>query len=342
MRLAGCIVTLENGQKRVLKGLVLPEDLPPKRKPAKTRAAAAAAPEKPGAQAPATTPDGAGKPPAPAAPPEPTFDQRFEKPWTSRSTGQHASPEAEHAKKTGFSTAIIENLAVIRTGIVRNALAKRFDLAFDLAAYLLIMDTEIRIYGNRPADVRLALTSLRPTGRSQDDDFATSNPGEALYEKPSGEWMSLDDEVNRWDAFRALPDPEKQRLFAQAVAGSLYNQVANQHRPVPAGERLIELLDIDFAAAVRPTEKYFWRRLTRAHMLDIAETVVGKEWAKARRNHKKGALAADMATVFGADPQGRAALDPETRDRIEQWAMPGFVPGDTSANDTAPAKANDR
>ena len=59
-------------------------------------------------------------------------------------------------------------------------------------------------------------------------------------------------------------------------------------------------------------------------MLEIAEAVVGAEWAKARRNHKKGQLAADMAAVFGDDPQGRAALDAEARERVEQWAMPGF------------------
>ena len=35
-----------------------------------------------------------------------------------------------------------------------------------------------------------------------------------------------------------------------------------------------------------------------------------------------------MAAVFGDDPQGRAALDPEARERIEHWTMPGFKPWD--------------
>ena len=106
------------------------------------------------------------------------------------------------------------------------------------------------------------------------------------------------------------------------------NQAANQHRVIGTAERLVELLDIDFAAAVRPSERYFWKRLTRDRLLETAESVVGKEWAKARRAHKKAALAADMATVFGEDPQGRAALDPEARERVEQWVMPGFKPWD--------------
>ena len=33
-----------------------------------------------------------------------------------------------------------------------------------------------------------------------------------------------------------------------------------------------------------------------------------------------------MAAIFGPDPQGRAGLDAETRDRVEQWVMPGFTP----------------
>ena len=258
----------------------------------------------------------------PAAP-TPTFDERFEEPWTTRTTRNHRSPEAAHAKAAGLSTAVIDDLAAIRTGIVRAALARRFDVAFDLAAYLLVMDTSTR-GTERPADIRLVRTGLRPMSRNGDSDFAAANPGEKLDSPPAGAWMKLGDDLKRFDAFRVLPDAEKHDLFARAVSAALYNQAANQHRALPIGERVVELLDIDFARAVRPTEKYFWKRLTRGRMLEIAETVVGKEWARARRNHKKGQLAADMAAVFGDDPQGRAALDAEARERVEQWTMPGF------------------
>ena len=329
MRIAGCIVTLKGPRADVITGLVLPGDVPAKpKKTAKKKAADAPA------DAPADTPDADGAKPAdgatkpagggdePAAP-APSFDERFEKPWTTSMTRNHQSPEAKHAKVAGLSAAVIDDLAAIRTGIVRAALARRFDLAFDLAAYLLVMDTSTR-GTERPADIRLVRTSLRPIGRSSENDFADANPGERLESPPAGQWMKLGDDLKRFDAFRALPDAEKHDLFARAVSAALYNQAANQHRPLPIGERVVELLDIDFARAVRPTEKYFWKRLTRARMLEIAEAVVGKEWAKARRGHKKGQLAADMAAVFGDDPQGRTALDAEARERVEQWTMPGF------------------
>ena len=318
MRIAGCIVTLKGARADVITGLVLPEDVPPKPKKTARKKDAADVPPNGPAAAGAKPADG-GEEPAPA----PSFDERFEEPWTTRSTRNHQSPEAAHAKAAGLSTAVIDDLAAIRTGIVRAALAKRFDVAFDLAAYLLVMDTSTR-GTERPADIRLVRTSLRPMGRNGDSDFAAASPGEKLDSPPTGQWMKLGDDLKRFDAFRALPDAEKQDLFARAVSAALHNQAANQHRALPIGERVVELLDIDFARAVRPTEKYFWKRLTRTRMLEIAEAVVGTEWAKARRKHKKGQLAADMAAVFGDDPQGRAALDAEARERVEQWAMPGF------------------
>ena len=341
LRIAGCIVTLKGARADVITGLVLPEDVPPK--PKKTaRKKVADAP----ADAPADTPDPDGaKPTDDAKPadgaksadggseptaPAPAFDERFQEPWATRTTRNHQSPEAKHAKAAGLSAAVIDDLAAIRTGVVRPALAKRFDVAFDLAAYLLVMDASKR-GAERPADIRLVRTSLRPTNRNTENDFADANPGEKLHEPPSGPWMKLGNDLKRFDAFRALPDREKQDLFARAVSAALHNQAANQHRALPIGERVVELLDIDFAKAVRPTEKYFWKRLTRGRMLEIAETVVGKEWAKARRGHKKGQLAADMAAVFGEDPQGRAALDAEARERVEQWAMPGFPAWDGPA-----------
>ncbi len=329
MRIAGCIVTLKGARADVITGLVLPEDVPPKPKKTARKKDAADVPAN-GPEAAGAKPADGGEEPAPA----PSFDERFEEPWTTRSTRNHQSPEAAHAKAAGLAAAVIDDLAAIRTGIVRAALAKRFDVAFDLAAYLLVMDTSTR-GTERPADIRLVRTSLRPMGRNGDSDFAAASPGEKLDSPPTGQWMKLGDDLKRFDAFRALPDAEKQDLFARAVSAALHNQAANQHRALPIGERVVELLDIDFAGAVRPTEKYFWKRLTRARMLEIAEAVVGTEWAKARRKHKKGHLAADMAAVFGNDPQGRGALDAEARERVEQWAMPGFTAWDGPARKQA-------
>ena len=325
MRLAGCVVSLDGAQKRITKGLVLPGDMPPK--PGKNAKAKAAPAKAEGSSPPVRRQGGRGGA-------GPDVRRTLRGPWTTRTTTNYTSPEAKHAKETGLSAAITDDLAAIRTGVVRAALAQRFDLAFDVAAYLLTTDAQGRGDTDRPADIRLGRTSLRPPGRQNDGDFADANPGEKLHAPPAGKWMAITDKLKRFDAFRALPDEQKRELFARAVATSLYHQAANQHQLIPAAERVVELLDIDFAAAVRPTEKYFWKRLTRARLLEIAEAVVGKDWAAARRKHKKGELAAAMATVFGSDPAGRAALDADARERIEGWTMPGFRPWDTGTDKT--------
>ena len=169
MRIAGCIVTLKGARTDVITGLVLPEDVPPK--PKKT-----AEKKKAAADAPATAPDADGGKPAdggkePAAP-TPTFDERFEEPWTTHATRNHQSPEAKHAKAAGLSTAVIDDLAAIRTGIVRAALAKRFDVAFDLAAYLLVMDTSTRGTERPPTSA----SSARACARSAATATTTSPP----------------------------------------------------------------------------------------------------------------------------------------------------------------------
>ena len=336
MRIAGCLVYLDAGRQKVVKGLVLPEDLPakPKRRGKKSQeqpAGAGSAEAAPGGEA---VPAGGGAD-APAPAPEPTFEERFEGPWTTAGATRQASPEAKHSKETGLSAALVEDLAAIRTGIVRAALAKRFDVAFDLAAFQLVADAGASARAERAADIHLSGTSLRPMARQNDGEFAAASPGEQLWEPPRPALMKLKSELKRFDAFRALPLAEKQSLFAAAVAAALRNQAGVEHRPAPVGERLVEMLDIDFAATVRPTEKYFWQRLTRARILEIAEAVVGPEWAAARRRHKKGQLAAEMAAVFGADAAGRAALDPDARERVEQWAMPGLPAWDGPARGQA-------
>ena len=206
MRIAGCLVYLDAGRQKVIKGLVLPEDLPAKpnrrgKKNAEQPADAGGAEAGPNGEAGAA--GGSAEAPAPA--PEPTFEERFEGPWTTAGATRQPSPEAKHSKETGLSAALVEDLAAIRTGIVRAALAKRFDVAFDLAAFQLVADAGASARAERAADIHLSGTSLRPMARQNDGEFAAASPGEQLWEAPRPALMKLESELKRFDAFRALP-----------------------------------------------------------------------------------------------------------------------------------------
>ena len=331
MKIAGCIVHLDRSGKSVIKGLVRPEDMPAKPRRNAKRKKTKAEPEP--ASDTANTAGGTAAPAEGSAAPPPAddvpFEDRFDGPWATTTTRRTttANPQTSHNKENGLSAAVVDDLKAIRTGIVRAALAKRFDLAFDLAAYQLVTAARHEHHVDHTADIRLNLTPLRPVTRKDDDtEFSAANPGEQLYEPPRDPALDIDDDLARFDAFRALPAERKNALFAAAVAGALHNHLGNEYCVNDIAERLVDLLDIDFATAVRPTETYFWKRLTKAQLLEIGQAVVGDDWHKTRRTYKKGELAADMAAIFGPDPQGRAGLDAETRDRVEQWIMPGFTP----------------
>ena len=203
MRIAGCIVTLKGARTDVITGLVLPEDVPPK--PKKT------AEKKAAADAPANTPDAAGAKPAdggeePAAP-TPSFDERFEKPWTTRTTRNHQSPEAAHAKAAGLSTAVIDDLAAIRTGIVRAALAKRFDVAFDLAG---VPPGDGHIDARHRAPRRHPPRPHQPApDEPQQRERLRRRESRREAREPAG--RPLDEARRRPEALRRVPGPPRRR-----------------------------------------------------------------------------------------------------------------------------------
>ena len=204
--------TLKSGRKDVITGLVLPEDVPPKpKKTAEKKASAAAAAAT--ADAPASAPEAAGTKPggrrrrARRAAAElrravrgALDDPHHAEPREPRGQArQDRGPEHGRHRRTSPRSA-------------RASSAPRWpsasDVAFDLAAYLLVMDTSTR-GTERPADIRLVRTSLRPMNRNSENDFAAASPGEKLDSPPAGKWMKLGDDLKRFEAFRALPDAEK-------------------------------------------------------------------------------------------------------------------------------------
>ena len=72
-------------------------------------------------------------------------------------------------------------------GIVRAALVERIDVAFEIAAYLPVMDTSTR--------------------------GAPRAPGSP----PAGRWMKLGDDLKRFERVPVLPDAERHDVFARAA-----------------------------------------------------------------------------------------------------------------------------
>jgi len=163
--------------------------------------------------------------------------------------------------------------------------------------------------------------------RMNDQDFDTWSPGEAMLADRSGvplDWLTIEDDGESFAALRALPDADKQALFAASVARTVKGQLAFEPGARPELEATVARLDIDFAGHVRPTAGMLWSRINKGRILDIARETLGAGWASARAKSKKPDLAKAMEEAFaaGSPPLGITA---EAHAAALAWTPPGFT-----------------
>ncbi len=317
LAMAGCIVTVgQDGSLQVVQGLVKPEDMP---KPAD-----------PGSAAPQP---GNGHDPDPAAHGVHTAGNGDHTSGPSVSTPM-ASPrdrEAEARKEAGVGIGHADDQRAIRTALVKAYLAGDFEAAFDLALFQMGRSVFAPGYHDHALDIAVKETPDRPNIRMNDEDFADWSPGEAMLADRSHlpfDWLEIADDGESFAALRALPEPDKQALFAACVARTVKGQLAFEPQARPELEATVARLDIDFAKLVRPTAATYWSRIAKARVLDIARTVFGLNWASARSKYKKPALAEAMEAAFAAgDPP--VGVSAAMHAKALAWVPPGFTAFDT-------------
>ena len=308
--MAGCIVTVaQGGSLQVIAGLVKPEDMP---KAAESGDAGTQAGNGHDPDAVAHTAPAAG--PSVTTPMAPPRDR-----------------EAEARKEVGVGIGLADDLRSVRTALVKAKLAGDFEAAFDLALFQMGRAVFTPGYHDHALDIAVKETPDRPNTRMNDADFADWSPGEAMLEDRSGlsfDWLENEDDGESFAALRALPQSDKQALFAACVARTVKGQLAFEPQARPELEATVARLDIDFPAHVRPTAAMLWSRIPKARVLDIARTVFGLAWASARSKYKKPALAEAMETAFaaGEPPVGVSA---SMHAAALAWTPPGFAAFDT-------------
>ena len=280
--ISGCIATVgSDGQLQVVHGLVKPEDMPAKdagNGDADTTAQnqhTAGQHEGSGIAMPSVS--------DPAMPPA------------------RPDPEAEARKEAGVGIGLGDDLRAIRTALVKAHLADDFGAAFDLMLFQMARAVFTPGYHDDALDIAVRETRDRPPLRVNDDAFAGWSPGEAMLADRSSlsfDWLEIEDRQESFAALRALPETDKQLLFAACVARTLNGQLAFEADARPELEATVARLDIDFAAHVRPTAEMFWSRVRKDRMLSVAREVLGVEWAHAHRKDKKATLASAMETAF--------------------------------------------
>ena len=316
-RIAGCIATVgHDGRLQVISGLVRPEDMPK--------------PEDSAGDAGAAAQPGNGHDPDAAAHGVHVPGQSVSQPVAGP-----RDREAEARKEAGVGIGLADDLRAIRTALVKAKLAGDFGAAFDLALFQMGRAVFAPGYHDHALDIAVKETPDRPNTRMNDPDFAAWSPGEAMLEDRSHlslDWLEIDDDGQSFAALRALPQADKEALFAACVARTVKGQLAFEPQARPELEATIARLDIDFAKHVRPTADMLWSRINKGRILDIARTVFGVAWAAARSKYKKPALAEAMETAFAAGDRP-VGIGADAHAAALAWMPPGFAAFDTGGVD---------
>ena len=314
--IAGCIATVGNdGELKLIQGLVRPEDMP-------AREAGAGGHDDTGDE-------------------ENTISS-IDAPTLVAPLASPGDAEAEARKEPGVGVGLADDLRAIRTTIVKSQLACDFEAAFDLLLFQLTRSVFTTGYHDDALDIRTAKTPDRPAMRVNDDAFGNINVGEKHLEIDRAaqelDWAGLSD-TEAFAELRALPERDKRTLFASCVARTLKGQLAFEPKARPEVEATVARLDIDFAAAVRGnrdqvwTADLLWSRLRKDRILAIARETLGETWAQAEAKQKKAEIAKAMQDAFAHGGGVPAGITAEGRAAAIAWTPPGFRAFDTGAAD---------
>ena len=318
--ISGCIVTVSSeGRMQLVQGLVRPEDIPA----AEANNDADTAQNSTGNDDAGTAGDG---------------NSNIQAPAISGPAMPPARPdaEAEARKEAGVGIGLADDLRAVRTALVKAHLAEDFGAAFDLMLFQMGRAVFTPGYHDHALDIAVRETPDRPPLRANDDAFADASPGEAMLADRSHlsfDWLAMEDDSESFAALRALPETDKQRLFAACVARTVKGQLAFEADARPELEATVARLDIDFAAQFRPTAEMFWSRVRKDRMLAVARETLGVEWAHAHRKDKKATLAAAMETAFAKSDGVPLGVTKEGHAAALAWTPPGFQAFDTGRVD---------
>ena len=325
--IAGCIVTIGNdGELKLIQGLVRPEDMPAR--------------ESNDANMAGHDDTGDGE----------SASSSIEAPSLAAPLASPGDAEAEARKEAGVGIGLADDLRVIRTAIVKSQLACDFEAAFDLLLFQLARGVFTNGYHDDALDIRAAETPDRPAMRVNDDAFGNINVGEKHLEidrtTQKLDWAGLPD-AEAFAELRALPERDKRTLFASCVARALKGQLAFEPKARPEVEATVARLDIDFAAAVRGnrdqvwTADLLWSRLRKDRILAIARGTLGETWAQAEAKQKKADIAKAMEDAFAHGDGIPAGVTADGRAAAIAWTPPGFRAFDTGTVDDEGAASDE-
>ena len=247
---------------------------------------------------------------------------------TGDAKGNGASVSAE-PKPAKLSQRLVDELAMQRRDVLALHVAADPALALDLAVVLMLADEGgyawdgggSTLTARRPSDP--VLTAAMPAEAPAIAE-AKARAAEALDRS----WLDRNSMAERFDAFRALAQEQREAWLGHAVARTLEASVfGGSQKTCAFHDHLGRLLGIDVARWWRPTALSWFDRVAKAQCLAALEEVGGSELAARHAKAKKGEIAEACERVFA----GAAIVEAAVKTRALAW-----LPGPMRFDDGAP------
>ncbi|MBV1897678.1 MAG: ParB N-terminal domain-containing protein [Rhodobacteraceae bacterium] len=309
-KIAGCIVSIShNGEPRLETGLVKPEDIP---KPVET---AVQDDDEEG-----SSPQEGNSASGPA----------IELPASMSRPDVPLNATDAARKAQGLPRSLADDLRATRHQIIRAHLAADYGTAYDTMLYAMVTS----VLGNYRSQSPLDL-SLRPAtttaSRETLKDTVAERMLEALNDGLNIAWLEAKAPEDLAQ-LSALPEPDKQALFAWCAAYALNQQLSNDTGASAVIEAIGSRLNVDVAACWRPTADTYWGRVKKDHALDMAKALIDDRWADDKSGLRKAEIAKAMEQAFCDTPQEAAGLTAQAAAKTSRWLPDGMVVGEEAAN----------
>lgn len=222
---------------------------------------------------------------------------------------------AQETQGTTISQALRTDLGRYRQQAVKAALLADPAAATDILYYSLCQQVLSGAY-RRLGDLMDASFNRvsSESSREETDSLNAKDALQAAESKLDTQWLAIEDDGERFTAFRALPQKMKGKLVTYCVAQSLQIGVRGVNTTQDA---LVDMLSVDFADYWQPTKDNYLSRLSKPLLLATFSPLRHKDWAAMYSDMKKSAVVESMHEWFSSAPDS-------ANNKAVTWMPPEF------------------
>ena len=228
-----------------------------------------------------------------------------------------AVTESETAAPKGgaLSQRLLDELAMQRRDILAIHLANDPALALDFMVFILA-DADGHDWRAKKASTLIGSVASGPVTGFEAKDAPASAALAEFAGSLEESWRSGENDVERFERFRALSDDARSAWLGHVVSRTLIASLACEgERSVPLHEMLGSLLEIETAHWWRPTAANYFDRVAKARTLEALDAAGGPELVSRYAGSKKTELASAAERIFSGNFIGET----DVKDRAQAW-----------------------